>query len=732
MKSAFLWSVAAASILALAACGEEKAATKDVASDIVAAEAQEALSYPQTATVEQTDTFFGTEVSDPYRWLEDDVRESDDVAKWVEAQNKVTFDYLDTVESRDAIKTRLTTLWDYEKFTLPTKEGGKYFFRRNDGLQNQYVYYVQDSLDAEPRVLIDPNSWSDDGATALSATVPSPDGKHVIYSIQDGGTDWRIVKVLNVETGETLEDTLEWVKFSGLSWSPDGQGFFYSRFPEPEEGGTFQSLNYNQSLYYHKLGDPQSEDQLIFARPESPEENIFGYVTADRYLIILMSTGTDDAYEVAVKDLSDPDSEPQLIIEGFENDYSFFGADGRTLFAETNHNAPRGRIVAIDLDNPAEENWTEIVPQSENVLSDVSIVGGKIIAEYLEDVKTAVKLYSLAGEELGSVTLPGIGSANGFEGDADSAETFYTFSSYNAPTTIYRYDTDSGDSSIFKQPEVPFDPSAYEVTQVFYPSKDGTEIPMFIAHRKGLDLSEGAPTLLYGYGGFNISLRPGFSITNFAWMEMGGVFALANLRGGGEYGKDWHDGGRLLNKQNVFDDFIAAAEYLIAEGYTTSDQIGIYGRSNGGLLVGAVTNQRPDLFAAALPAVGVMDMLRFDKFTAGRYWVDDYGKPSDNEADFRNNYGYSPYHNIKAGTDYPAVLVTTADTDDRVVPGHSFKYIAALQAAETGATPQLIRIETRAGHGSGKPTEKIIEEYADMWGFLAEHTGLDLAEGYGE
>ncbi len=723
------WVISAAALV-VAGCDQHSAGT-DVADAIEVAQVAP-LQYPMTATVDQRDDFFGTSVADPYRWLEEDVRESDDVAAWVEAQNALTFAYLDTLKDRGRIKERLLTLWDYEKFTVPEKDGGKYFFRRNDGLQNQYVYYVQDSLDAEPRVLIDPNGWSDDGATALSATIPSPDGSHVLYSIQDGGTDWRILKVLNVETGETLEDTIEWVKFSALSWAPDGSGFFYSRYPKPAEGETFQSLNFNQALYFHKIGDAQGDDTLVYSRPKNPDHSVGAYVAGDRFLIIFMSLGTDDVYEIAVKDLADPESEPELIIRGFENDYVFIGAVERTLYAITNRNAPRGRIVAIGLDNYAEENWREVVAQSDNVLSDAAVVGGKIIAEYMEDVKSVVRMYGFDGSAAAVVEMPGVGTAGGFEGSADDPETFYSFSSYNAPSIIYRLNTETGASEPFKQPETPFDPSSYVVKQVFYASSDGTRIPMFIAHRQGLDVSAGAPTLLYGYGGFDITIRPRFSITNFAWMEMGGVFVLANLRGGGEYGKEWHDAGRLMNKQNVFDDFIAAAEYLIAEGYTTKEKLAIYGRSNGGLLVGAVMNQRPDLFAAALPAVGVMDMLRFDKFTAGRLWTDDYAKPSDNEEDFRYNYAYSPYHNIVDGVELPPALVTTADTDDRVVPGHSFKYIAALQAADTGAAPKLIRIETRAGHGSGKPTEKVIEEYADMWAFIAHHTGLVLPEGYGE
>lgn len=726
-----------AATIGLVACGDQAPTAESAAAGTKEDMAMEKvvsapLNYPVTATVDQTDDFFGVTVADPYRWLEDDVRESEDVANWVAAQNEVTDGYLATLPTRAAIKDRLATLWDYEKFTLPEKEGGKYFFRRNDGLQNQYAYYVQDDLDAEPRLLIDPNGWSEDGATALSTTSPSPDGRYVAYSIQDGGSDWRTVKVMDVETGETLEDDLAWVKFSGMSWAPDGSGFYYSRFPAPEEGEEFQSLNYNQALYFHKLGDTQDQDQLVYSRPDNQEIGVYGYVAAKRFLVITMSLGTDAAYEVAVKDLTAPDSDPVEIIKGFEDDYSVVGANDRTLIVRTNRNASKGRVVTIDLDNYAEENWVELIPESQNVLDGVSLVGGKIFASYMENVKTVVRSFEQDGTLAGTVELPGVGDAYGFEGDVDDSETFFGFTSYNMPATVYRYDVDSGAAEVFKAPQTPFDPSQYVVSQVFYPSKDGTMIPMFITHKAGLDLDEGAPTLLYGYGGFDISLTPGFSITRFGWMEMGGVLAVANLRGGGEYGKEWHDAGRLLNKQNVFDDFIAAGEYLIQEGITTKDKLAINGGSNGGLLVGAVSNQRPDLFAAAVPAVGVMDMLRFNMFTAGRYWTDDYGNPSENEADFKNNYAYSPYHNIKAGEDYPAIMVITADTDDRVVPGHSFKYTAALQAVETGDAPKLIRIETRAGHGSGKPTDKIIEEYADIWAFIGHHTGMELPENYGE
>lgn len=690
-----------------------------------------ALAYPVTRIGPRSDVYFGESVSDPYRWLEAEARESTQVADWVAAQNAVTFEYLDTLEDRYRIKDRLTSLWNYEKFTLPFREGGRYFFRRNDGLQNQYTLHMQDALDAPARLLLDPNTWSADGATALASYVPSGDGSLVLYAIQDGGSDWRTLKILDTATGKTLADTIEWVKFSGLAWAPDDSGFYYSRYPTPEKSATFQAVNYEQALYFHEVGTPQDSDKLIYARADDPAISVRAYVTTERFLVVTMSRGTDARYEVAVQDLASDETGPEILIVGFENEYGFFASEERILYAVTDRDAPHKRIVAIDLDAPAEANWREVVPESGHLLVDASVVGGVLIAEYLEEVQSVVRRFELTGEELSPVVLPGIGSAFGFEGQPEDSETFYTFSSYNEPTTIYRYDALTDTSEVLRRPTTPFDPAAYVVKQRFFQSADGTTVPMFVSHRVDLDLNHPVPALLYGYGGFNISLRPGFSLTAFAWMEMGGVYAVANLRGGGEYGKAWHEAGRLLNKQNVFDDFIAAAEYLVSEGYTTTEQLGIFGGSNGGLLVGAVTNQRPDLFAVALPAVGVMDMLRFDQFTAGRFWRDDYGSPSENEADFRNNYAFSPYHNIHDGVDYPAVLITTADTDDRVVPGHSFKYAAALHAADTGSKPKLIRIETRAGHGSGKPTDKVIEEVADRLGFLAEHTGLELPESYG-
>ena len=686
--------------------------------------------YPETRAEDRTETIFGQEVADPYRWLENDVREDREVADWVAAQNRITDAYIAGLPGREGFEQRITELFNYERFGLPTEKGGRYFYTRNDGLQNQSVLYVRDGLDGEARVLIDPNEWAEDGATALGGWSPSQDGTLLLYSIQDGGSDWRTVRVLDVATGEELVDEVEWVKFSALEWAKDGSGFFYSRFPVTEEGETFQALNTDQKVYFHRLGTPQSDDRVVFATPEKPELNHIGQVSDDgRFLIVTSSSGTDDRYEITLIDLEDAEAPPRVLVPGFEDSYSYLGNDGDTFFFRTNEDAPRYRIVAIDLADP-EHTPRTIIAQDEAKLDGVSMVGGKLVAEYLVDAKSEVRVFDLQGNRLRDVALPGIGSAGGFGGDADDRQVFYFFSSFNAPTTIYRYDLDSGQSEVWARPQVAgFEADDYRVEQHFYTSKDGTRVPMFLVRRADI-AAEGkaVPTLLYGYGGFNVSLTPGFSPSRIAWLDAGGAYALANIRGGGEYGKDWHDGGRLANKQNVFDDFIAAGEFLKAEGYTTPDGLAIEGGSNGGLLVGAVVNQRPDLVDAAHPAVGVMDMLRFDRFTAGRYWVDDYGYP-DREADFGILRAYSPYHNVSGGTDYPAVLVTTADTDDRVVPGHSFKYTAALQAADLGDRPHLIRIETRAGHGAGKPTDKAIEEAADVGAFLAYHTGLDLENG---
>ena len=684
------------------------------------------LTYPATERGNVVETQFGVAVADPYRWLEDDVRVNPKVRSWVDTQSQFTKDYLAKLPGREAFKETLTSLYNYERFGTPKKAGSRYFYTRNDGLQNQSVLYVRDSLNGEGRVLIDPNGWSKDGATALAEWNASKDGKKLSYAVQDGGTDWRIIRVIDVDTGKQLPDEIKWAKFGGgVEWAKDGSGFYYSRFPEPDAAGTFQSLNKNQSVYFHKLGTPQSADTLVYATPDHPDYGHGAGLTDDgRYLVITSSVGTDDRYEVHVLDLMKRGGKPQLVFKGFTNNWSAIGNEGSKFFFITNKDAPRLKIVSVDIAKPNAVPVT-IVPEDAATLDGASIIGGKLITQYLVDAKTEVRTFDLAGKPQGKIDLPGMGTAGGFGGDSKDPETFFSFTSFTRPTTIYRYDAATGGVTPWAEPKLTFNPDDYTVEQRFYASKDGTKIPMFLVAKKGAMKPGGAPTLLYAYGGFNAPSLPGYSPTRMAWLEKGGVFALANIRGGGEYGKAWHDGGRLLNKQNVFDDFIAAGEYLKAQGITGKDQLAIEGRSNGGLLVGAVLNQRPDLFAAALPTVGVMDMLRFDKFTAGRYWVDDYGYPN-KEADFKNLYAYSPYHNVKSGVDYPAILTVTADTDDRVVPGHSFKYAAALQNAQIGNKPHLIRIETRAGHGSGMPTEKVIEQFADMYAFLGYWTGLDV------
>ncbi|MFZ3483434.1 prolyl oligopeptidase family serine peptidase [Sphingomonas sp. 3-13AW] len=681
------------------------------------------MSYPETRRVDQVDQMFGEKIQDPYRWLENDVRSDREVADWVAAQNRVTDAYLATLPGRGIFKDRLRTLIDYERFGLPVKKGGRYFYERNSGVQNQSVLYVRDSLGGEGRVLIDPNGWSADGATALAEWVPSENGRYIAYGIQDGGTDWRTLKVLDVATGKPLADEVKWAKFTAISWAHNGSGFFYSRFPEPEEGAAFQALNLNHALYFHKIGTPQSADIKVYATPDRPKLSHVAQVTDDgKWLVITSSEGTDNRYEITLVDLTDSSMRPRTLVRGLEHSWDLAGNVGTDFYFVTDSDAPRGRIVVVDA-AASTGRVREVVPQDSATLQGAQITGGKLIARYLVDAKTEVRRYTLNGARDGEVALPGIGTASGFRGDQDDPETFFAFTSFATPTTIYRYDVRTGQATPWQTPKVAFNPAEYEVAQRFYGSKDGTRVPMFLVRKKGT--TGPAPTLLYAYGGFNSSVLPSFSSNRLAWLEQGGVLAVANIRGGGEYGKAWHDGGRLANKQNVFDDFIAAAEDLIANGDTTKKQLVIQGGSNGGLLVGAVVNQRPDLFAAALPAVGVMDMLRFDRFTAGRYWVDDYGDPS-KEADFKVLRAYSPYHNIRKGKDYPAILATTADTDDRVVPGHTFKYTAALQAAKIGDKPHLVRIETRAGHGSGKPTEKVIEEYADLWAFAARWTGMDV------
>jgi prolyl oligopeptidase len=683
-----------------------------------------AFDYPEARRdASVVDDYHGTKVADPYRWLEDP--DSPETRAWVEAENKVTFAFLESIPQREAIKKRITALWDYEKFGIPRHEGSRYFWTRNSGLQNQSVYYVAEGLDAAPRVLIDPNGLSKDGTVALAGTSITEDGKLMAYGLASAGSDWNEWKVRDVANGQDLDDHLKWIKFSGASWSKDGKGFYYSRFPEPAPGADLKGANYHQKLYYHKLGTPQSADELVYERPDHKEWMFHGEATEDgHYLVITVRKSSAPKNRVLYVDLKAGGREPVELIGNFDDEYNFIDNDGPVFFFHTNKNAPRGRLIAIDTRKPGEKDWVELIPQAAETLENVSLVGDRFFASYLKDATTQVKVFDLAGKFVREVKLPGLGTASGFGGRRKDRETFYSFTSYVNPPTTYRYDVATGESAVFKAPKVAFSPEDYESEQVFYASKDGTKIPMILSHKKGLKRDGKNPTLLYGYGGFNISLTPSFSPAVAAWLEMGGVFAVPNLRGGGEYGEEWHQAGTKGNKQNVFDDFIAAAEYLIREKVTSTPKLAIDGRSNGGLLVGACMTQRPDLFGAALPGVGVLDMLRFHKFTIGWAWVDDFGS-SDDAEQFRAIHKYSPLHNLKPGTSYPPTLITTADHDDRVVPAHSFKFAAALQAAQSGGNPALIRIETKAGHGAGKPTSKIIEEVADRYAFLVKVLGTD-------
>ena len=684
--------------------------------------------YPPSQTTGQVDDFFGTKVADPYRWLED--VDSAETAAWVGAQNKVTFDFLATLPKREAIKQRLLELLNYPRYSLPGKEGGRYFYTYNTGLQNQSPLYVKDTLAAEGRVVIDPNTLAADGTAALTAIAPSADGRWLGYGIARAGSDWNEFRVRDLATGEDTADVVHWVKFSGLNWTKDGKGFFYSRYPEPRKDGNqvFSELA-NHTIYYHRLGTTQAEDVLVYARPDEPKWNLSANVTEDgRYLLIVVNQGTDTRnrlYYVDLKDPLNPDlgGEVVKLIDVLEADYTVIGNHGSTLLVQTNLAAPRNKIIAIDLTRPDRAEWRTLVPEAAAVIDSSSHIGGKLVVNYMQDARSRLALFERDGTPRGDIPLPGIGTVASVSGREDESEMFFSFTSYTYPTTNFRTDLATGRTEVFQAPKVAFDPAIYETKQVFYTSKDGTKVPMFITHRKGLKLDGTSPAMLYGYGGFNISLQPSFSTTVLAWLELGGVYAVPNLRGGGEYGEEWHQAGTKERKQNVFDDFIAAGEYLIREGYTSSAKLVLSGGSNGGLLVGAVINQRPDLARVALPAVGVMDMLRFHKFTIGWAWASDYGSAEDPEG-FKYLSAYSPVHNVKAGVDYPAVMVTTADHDDRVHPGHSFKYAAAMQAANPEPKfPTMIRIDVKAGHGAGKPISKQVEETADKLAFALHFTG---------
>jgi prolyl oligopeptidase len=688
-------------------------------------QAGSAIVYPQTRQVDLVEDHFGLKVADPYRWLENDVRNDPEVASWVAAENQVTDRFLHTLPLRDWFKQRMTALYDYERFGLPVKRGTHYFYSHNSGLQNQSILFVRDGLSGAPHQLIDPNGWSKDGATALAEWSPSENGKLLAYAIQDGGTDWRTVRVMDVATGKILGDELKWLKYSGdVSWAKDGSGFYYSRYPAPAAKETFQNTTLNHRVYFHKLGTAEAADRLVYSTPKSPKLSHYSLVTDDGHWLVILTSEAGDENDVHVFDLRKRGSPPIALFTGLKNQWNYVGNEGNRFFFSTDKDAPLKRVAALEVGRSGVVPTT-VVPEAKEALADASLIGGKLITNYLVDAKSEARIYDLAGRRLTTIALPGLGTVSGFNGKDSDPETFFSFTSFNRPTTVYRYDTSNGQATQWAAPKLTFDPDSISVEQRFYASKDGTRVPMFIVRKKGM--AGPGPTMLYGYGGFNIPITPSFSPLNVAWIERGGTFVVANIRGGSEYGNAWHDAGRLSYKQNVFDDFIAAGEYLKANGISSPHGLSAVGRSNGGLLIGAVTNQRPDLFDAVSPGVGVMDMLRFDKFTAGRYWVDDYGHP-DKEADFRNLLAYSPYHNIKGGKDYPPLIAVTADTDDRVVPGHSFKYIARLQnTAGTGAAPHLIRIDTRSGHGSGKPITKIIDEYSDVYAFLGHFTGLDSA-----
>jgi prolyl oligopeptidase len=686
------------------------------------------LTYPDTRKGEQVDSYHGTSVADPYRWLEDD--NSAETKAWVTAQNAVTDKFLKAMPQRAAVKKIYTELYNFEKIGLPFKEGGRYFWSRNDGLQQQSVLYMAKAMTDKPSIAIDPNSFSKDGTVALTGTSASRDGRYIAYGTAAAGSDWQTWKVRDLTSGSDLPDKIEWVKFSTAEWTPDGKGFFYSRYDAPKSDAKLTGSNFFQKLFYHRIGTDQSKDILVYENTVEKEWGFEASVTDDaRNVIVYVWKGSGRKNGLLVMPLKNgglaANAVPTPITLEFDAEYTPIGAMGNTLWVKTDNDAPKGRIIAIDLTKRERTNWKTVVTETKDAMTSANVVGGRIFAQYLKDAASAIDVYSTDGKLLSSVNLPGVGSAAGFGGRFDHKETFYSYTSLINPSEIYRYDVKTGKSTLFARPKTAFDSAQYETKREFVTSKDGTRFPIFIAHRRGITLDGTNPTLLYGYGGFNVSETPSYRVTASTWMRMGGVYVSASLRGGGEYGAAWHEAGTKLKKQNVFDDFIAAGEWLVANKYTQPSRLGINGGSNGGLLVGAVANQRPDLFGAAVPQVGVMDMLRFHKFTIGWAWVSDYGS-SDNAEQFKALAAYSPMHNIRAGVKYPSILVTTADHDDRVVPAHSFKYAASLQTVDTGTAPKLIRIETSAGHGAGKPTSKIIEARSDILAFMANAFGVDV------
>lgn len=680
----------------------------------------EKMIYPETKKIEQIDNYFGIEVKDPYAWLENDT--ATEVEQWVKEQNKVTNAYFDTITNRKKIKDRLTELWNYPKYGLPSREGENYFFFKNDGLQPQSVLYIQKGLEGKAEVFLDPNKLSDDGSIALSTYSVSNCGKYFAYGISRSGSDWNEFFVKEVESKKMLSDHIKWVKFSGISWYKNG--FFYSRFDKPVEGKELSAKNQNHKVYYHIIGTKQESDKLIYSDPSHPDRSFSAGVSEDEKFLFLFGYESTSGHSVYFKNVEKGDRNFRAIDESFDYEYNIIGSQGDSIFIKTNNGADNFKVISVNTNNPEKENWREIIPEKET-LQSVSFVGGKLIAEYMVDVVSKAYIFDLSGKFLGGLKLPGPGSMSGISGKKEDSIVFYSFTSFTYPSTIFKYDVKNNISEVYRESEIKADLSDYKTEQIFYESKDGTKVPMFITHKKGIKLDGNNPVLLYGYGGFNISLTPSFSLTNLVFLENGGIYVLANIRGGGEYGEAWHKAGMTLKKQNVFDDFISAAEYLIEKKYTSSEKLAIRGGSNGGLLVGACITQRPELFKVALPAVGVMDMLKFHKFTIGHHWAEEYGS-SDDSTQFRYLYAYSPLHNIRKDVKYPATLVTTADHDDRVVPAHSFKFIATLQEKQTGENPVIIRIEEKAGHGSGKPTEQIIDEYTDIWTFVFKNLGMKL------
>ena len=686
------------------------------------AERYSVKAYPETRMDETVvDDYFGTKVADPYRWLENDT--SAETADWVKAQTEVTNDYLSHIPFRSALKDRLTEFVNYERYSMPSKKHGRYIYSKNDGLQNQSVIYMQETLDGEPTVLLDPNKLSDDGTVSLGGISFSNDGKYMAYYIQRSGSDWVEIYVKDMATLELLPDHIEWAKFTGASWYKDG--FFYAAYDRPEAGKEFSNVNENHKIYYHKLGTDQNEDQLFYSNPAQPRYFHQVDLTEDEHYMFLFESGQGAGSTLWIRDMQDPNGKFVQIADDMDYQYGPIDVIDDVLYLFTNYNAPKGRICRVSAKSPQMENWVDVIPEGENVIAGISLAKGKMIVTYDKDAANHAYVYTMDGEQLHEIALPTYGSV-GFSSEYKEPEVFYAFTSFVFPTTIYQYNIDDNTSTVFRAPAIDFKSEDYETEQVFVTSKDGTKVPMFLTYKKGLQKNGKNPTLLYGYGGFNITLNPGFSTNRLPFIENGGIYAQMNLRGGNEYGEDWHIAGTKLQKQNVFDDCIACAEYLVNNNYTSPKYLALNGGSNGGLLVGAVVNQRPDLFGVAVPQVGVMDMLRYHLFTIGWNWASDYGTSEDDEAMFKALYAYSPLHTIQSGENvhYPAIMVTTADHDDRVVPAHSFKYAAALQAAQTGSEPKIIRIDTKAGHGGGKPISKVLEEQADIYSFILYNMGL--------